>query len=222
MAEIPLEIGVVIGLSAGLIGGGVGLFFALYALGFFQYLGGKKPSPHAVSKDTLYQNLLALNDPAKPYRIIPGDADNTDLVAEWKIVDASWYGIFSKSRLQKAYRSILMLDESRHSVRCFEILGSVAWTAGTAGLTPSVHYSKSHFGGRILFQKSYGVGYGIKDLKSLEAGKVYEYQFDVDEIRGPIIAAVKSSGWEWVPVTARRHVTMGKASLSAPSAVERS
>jgi hypothetical protein len=46
----------------------------------------------------------------------------------------------------------------------------------------------------------------IKQLKTLEAGKVYDYKFDVDEIRGPIIAVVEESGWEWVPVTAKRHV----------------
>jgi hypothetical protein len=146
-----------------------------------------------------------LNEPSKPYHIVKGK--ETDLIAEWKIVDASWYGIFSKSRLRKAYRALLLLDESRRSVRCFEVLGTISWTAGASGLIPNVRYSKSAFGGRILFQKSYGVGYGIKDLKNLKVGKVYEYKFDVNEIREPIIAAVKENGWEWVPVTARRHAT---------------
>jgi len=62
-----------------------------------------------------------------------------------------------------------------------------------SGLTPSVRYSKSAFGGRILFQKSYGIGYGVKDPKTLEVGKVYEYKFDVNEIREPIIATVKKT-----------------------------
>jgi hypothetical protein len=51
------------------------------------------------------------------------------------------------------------------------------------------------------------VGYAIKDKTPLEVGKVYEYKFDVDEIRGPIEAVVKEGGWEWVPVVARRHAT---------------
>lgn len=198
-----METGIAIGLIAGLLGAGVGLFFALYALGFFQYLGGKKPDPHAVDKQTLQQAILTLNHPGKPYHIVPGEI--SDLMAEWKIVDATWYGIFNKSRLKKAYRALLLLDEARHSVRCFETIGTISWTAGANGLTPTVHYSKSSFSGRILFQKPYGVGYGIKDPKSLEAGKVYEYRFDIDEIRAPIIDTVKSNGWEWVPVTAKRH-----------------
>jgi hypothetical protein len=198
-----MEVGLIVGLSAGLLGAGVGLFFALYALGFFQYLGGKKADPRAVDKKTLQHALMALNDPSKPYHLVPGE--DTDLIAEWKIVDASWYGIFSKSRLSKAYRALLFLDEARHSVRYFEIIGTVNWTVGVTGLTPTVHYGRSFFSGRILFQKSYGVGYGIKAPKTLEAGKVYEYRFDVDEIRAPIIDTVRAKGWEWVPVTARRH-----------------
>jgi len=198
-----MEVGLIVGLGAGLIGAGIGLFFALYALGFFQYLGGKKADPRAVDKQTLQQALMALNDPGKPYHIVTGEI--SDLMAEWKIVDATWCGIFNKTRLSKAYRALLLLDEARHSVRCFEIIGTVSWTAGATGITPTVHYSRSFFSGRILFQKSYGVGYGIKDPRTLDAGKVYEYRFDVDEIRAPIIETVKANGWEWVPVTAKRH-----------------
>jgi hypothetical protein len=193
--------------SRSIFGGGVGLFCALYALGFFQYLGGKKSSSNAVNKGTLCQKLLALNDPSNPYRILEGTTEKTDLLAEWKIVDASWYGIFNKSHLRKVYRALLLLDESRHSVRCFEVVGTVSWTAGTGGPIPRVRYSKSAFGGRILFQKSYGVGYGIKDLKTLKIKKVYEYKFDVNEIRDPITTVVRENGWEWIPVTARRHAT---------------
>jgi hypothetical protein len=41
----------------------------------------------------------------------------------------------------------------------------------------------------------------------MDVGKVYEYKFDVDEIRGPIEKMTKELGWEWVPVTAKRHVS---------------
>ena len=202
------DLGLIAGCLGGGIGGGVGLFLALRALGFFQYLGGRKSSPLAVGKEILMEELLALNDDSRPYRIIRGE--DTDLIAEWKIVDASWYGAFSKNRLKKAYRALLLLDGARHTVRCFEVLGSVNWSAGAQGLTPSVRYSKSAFGGVILFKKSYGVGYGLNNPKALKLGKVYEYKFDVEEIRGPIRATVLENEWEWVPVAARRHATYGK------------
>ena len=187
------------------IAAAAGVYFALYAAGFFNYLGGKKRSPNAVNKKILVKKLLDHNDPSKPYQIVKGN--DTDLLAEWKFVDAKWYGLFNKNGLKSAYRARLLLDEERHSVRCFEELGSVSWSVGVNGITPSVHFQKSKFGGRILFQKSWGVGYGGKQLSPLEAGKVYEYKFDIDEIRGPIIEIIKENGWEWVPVTARRHTT---------------
>ena len=165
-----------------------------------------------MGRDVLYGKLLALNDPARPYSIHVGE--DTDLIAEWKIVDASWYGILSKSRLRQAYRARLLLDEKRHSVRCYEELGSINWTAGTDGLTPIVHYSSSFFGGRILFKKEYAVGYALKKLSPLETGQIYNYMFDADEIRGPLIAEVNDVGWEWVPVTAKRLATYQSSSSS--------
>ncbi|MBS7645375.1 hypothetical protein KEJ44_04965 [Candidatus Bathyarchaeota archaeon] len=200
-----MDIGLVAGLI-GLVAAGVSLYIVLYTLGFFQYLGGKKPSPiPPVSKRELEDRLLSLNDPLKPYRIMRGD--DTDLVAEWKIADSEWWGIFNKSGLKYAYKASLLLDEGRHSVRCYEQLGYITWTAGLDGIKPHVTYQRSFFGGRILYKKEWAKGYGIKQLKPLEAGKVYDYKFDINEIRGPLIVAVEEGGWEWVPVTAKRHVT---------------
>jgi hypothetical protein len=194
----------IVGLLAGLITAGIGIFFALYGLGFFNYLGGKKCRPDAVPVSVLEQKILTLNDASKPYHIIKGD--DTDLIAEWKIADANWWGIFNKNHFNKTYRAYLRLDEARHSVRCFEQLGSVTWSAGMSGFTPMVNFNKSNFSGRILYQKEYAVQYGITDISQYQAGKVYEYKFDVDEIRKPIIDVVRQLGWEWVPVTAKRHV----------------
>jgi hypothetical protein len=176
----PIAVSIVIALIA--IAAAV--YFILYAAGLFNYMGGKRSDPDAVSKEILIKKLLSLNDQNKPFQIEKGE--ETDLVAEWKFVDPKWYVLFNKNGLKSAYRSFLLLDEGRHSVRCFEELGSVSWTTG-AGLVPSIHFQKKHFGGRILFQKSYGAGYGVKKQSSCEPGKVYEYKFDIDEIRTPII-----------------------------------
>lgn len=69
-----------VGLLIGLAGAAAGIYVALYAAGFFQYLGGKKSSPNAVNKETLFSRLIALNDPSKPYCLVRGK--DTDLVAE--------------------------------------------------------------------------------------------------------------------------------------------
>jgi hypothetical protein len=209
----------IIALVLGLAAAGVGIYFALYAAGLFQYLGGKRASPSATSKKELIKQLLALNDPSKPYHLAKGE--DTDLVAEWNIVDATWYGIFSKNRLSETYRACLLLDEDRHSVRLYEELGTVNWSGGTRGLTPMIHYRKSFFHGRILYKKEWGKGYGIKQLSPPEVGKVYDYKFDINDIRGPIMAAVKQNGWEWVPVTAKKYATYRQPSSTTPATAEK-
>jgi hypothetical protein len=48
-----------------------------------------------------------------------------------------------------------------------------------------------------------------EDLHKLVAfaRATFRHPFSSKEIRGPIISAAEESGWEWVPVTARRHAT---------------
>ena len=193
----------IIGGLIGLMGAGVGIYFALRAFGFFEYLGGKRNDPAAVGKDVLLQRLLGLNSDNAPYQI--SRCKDSDLVAEIKVVDAKWYGVFSKNRLREVYRIIMLLDESRRSVRFFEDLGKLEWSVGTAGLKPMVHYSSSFFRGRVLFKKEMGVGYAFRNTWPLEFGKVYDYKFDIDELRAPLKETVEKSGWEWVPVSGRRH-----------------
>ena len=189
-----------------LVAAAIGILFAFRATGHFEYLGGRgKNTIPPLPKEVLLHKLLNLNAPSLPWQIRQGE--NTDLLAEWKIADATWYGIFSKNRLKTAYRAYLLFDESRHAVRQYEEFGSVTWLAGTSGVIPMVHYTKRFFGGRILFKKSYGVGYGFKTPHPASAGKVYSYHFDIDEIRIPIVTAVENAGWEWVPVTGRRNAT---------------
>jgi len=51
------------------------------------------------------------------------------------------------------------------------------------------------------------VAYGIKSLKPFETGELYNINFDVNMIRGPIIETVERAGWNFTPVSARRHAT---------------
>jgi hypothetical protein len=137
-----MTVGIMIGILAGLLGLGVGIFFALYALGFFQYLGGKRPGDIApIARDLLFGRLLGLNDLSKPYRLYQGL--NTDLVAEWKFVDAKWYGILSKSGLKQSYRAMIFSIQNAICGAVFlnkaaPVTGVREWGHGT-----SLHYGSS-------------------------------------------------------------------------------
>lgn len=157
------------------------------------------PGVSPVSRLELRDRLLALNTPERPFSVQEGE--ETDLVAEWKIVDASWWGVFSKAGLKKAYRLLLALDEDRREVRAFEEEGSIDWQAGA----PGVSYSRQKFQGITLSRYERGVGYGLKE-GTLEPGKVYDYRFDVREIKGPIVAIVTAAGWRFAPALWKRQV----------------
>mgnify|MGYP001611086541 CR=1 FL=1 len=186
----------------GLIAVGVAIWAMLWGMGFFQYLGGNKKISSAIGKDALKEKILALNSSELPYRITL--AKETDFLLEWKIADAKWYGIFSKEKVAKTYHAFILLDDNRKTARYYEELGSVEWHIGTSGISkPRVRYREEFFKGRILFKKSYGAQYGIKDNKTF--GKVYEYKFDIGYARNPLKKIVEESGWEFVPVVRKAH-----------------
>lgn len=93
-------------------GVGRATFTRIWGFGRSKQLEGSKTSfTPPVSKEELKQKLLALNSPNRPYEIKP--AEETDLLVEWKIVDAHWYQIISKERLTETYRAYIRLDEDR-------------------------------------------------------------------------------------------------------------
>jgi hypothetical protein len=143
-----------------------------------------------VSRQELVDRLLALNDPARPFSVAPGE--KADLVVQWNLVDATWWEAFQKAGLRKAYRLRLALDEGRHEVRAFEETGSIEW-----GVGPQIRFEGSWFQGIVLFHKERAVAYGLKSLAPPEVGKIYDYSFDVDEIKGPVIDIVTGGGWRF-------------------------
>lgn len=178
------------------------IWVMLWGMGFFQYLGGKEKSPSAVGKKELKEKILGLNYPNLPYQIRA--SKETDFILDWKIVDAKWYGIFSKEKLEKTYRGFILLDEERKTVRYCEEMGEVSWHIGTDGLwQPSVKFRAEFLKGRILFRKSWEVQYGIKD--NLTLGKAYEYKFDIEQVRNPLKKVIEENSWEFVPVIRKSH-----------------
>ena len=51
-----------------------------------------------LTHEQVKQNILAINRSSSPFKIIDGMDEGVDLIAEWKIVESSWYEWFLKSR----------------------------------------------------------------------------------------------------------------------------
>lgn len=159
-------------------------------MGLFGF--GKKPN-----KDTpvlpageVRRRLLALNRDTAPYQIIEGAAENVDLIAEWKIVDARWYEIFAKANLTKVFRIYMKFDEAKHEVRAKDEEFTLEWRAGV----PSLSVSASKFSGQKTSME-FGTAYAFTE--EFKPGQVYNYRFNTSEIKKPIQEAVTACGWTY-------------------------
>lgn len=144
----------------------------------------------------VYERLAAIGGDQVPFSVGPDPDGAADLVVQWKIVDAQWYEIFGKAGLEKAHRILLALDEADHQVRVLEESWEVQWSAGV----PSFSLSAEKFQGRTLGSKEFGKAVGFRGVDPLDVGTIYEYRFDVGEMKDPIIQVVTTSGWSYVPV----------------------
>lgn len=166
-------------------------------MAFFDFLTGtKRPAANvaAISKSALRDKILALNDDKKPFRVLDGSAEGADLIMEWKIVDAEWYETFAKAGLTQVFKIYINLDEEKHELRPLDKEYSVAWTAGV----PTLSIAASAFRGQKS-EISFGGTYGMKADGSF--GKIYEYQFNTEEMKQPLREVTLASGWIYKPRT---------------------
>ena len=168
----------------------------------FPSCGGEKseqagPSQAAVRAQPaarLKSELLAINRETAPFLIREGAHEGVDLVAEWRIVDAAWYEIFAKAGLKRVFRVLIKFDPARGEVRTIDLAWDVEWRAGV----PTLSLAGSTFTGQ-QWERSFGTGYAFRE--NGRYGKVYDYRFDTDELKGPLREAVRRAGWRWRPVS---------------------
>ena len=176
-------------------------------MGFFDKLKGVKEAKEGVAPvppEELHRRLLALNSDQIPFAVSDGPGgDGGDVVTEWKIVDASWLEIFAKAGIQKSHRIYLTFEPSATEVRVLEESWDVEWRAGV----PEMRVSAEAFRGRTLGSKSFGTGYAFKGVNPLDYGQVYNYKFDVAEMKEPLTEVVTGSGWSFRPVMTKGNLT---------------
>jgi hypothetical protein len=159
----------------------------------FDWLTGtKRPAAGVAAKSAaqVRADLLAVHRPTAPFTIRDGQRENVDIVAEWRIVDAKWYGIFSKSGLTKVFKVLIKLDAQTHEARAVDQAWSVEWTAGI----PTLTLEAEAFRGQTT-EVSFGTAYAFTEQG--EFGQVYNYKFRSSEIKTPLQDAVTKAGWTW-------------------------
>jgi hypothetical protein len=159
----------------------------------FDFITGSKSPASGVAKQpaaTLRTALLGLNRDTAPWQVRDGAAENVDLVAEWRIVDARWYEIFAKASLTKVFKILMKLDEAKGEVRAVDQEWSVEWRAGV----PTLSLSAEAFRGQKV-EMSFGTAIGFRE--NLSPGVIYDYRFTTAEIKTPLQDTVLSNGWRW-------------------------
>jgi hypothetical protein len=159
-------------------------------------LFGKKTAGNvsALSADETKTRLMGLNRDSAPFHIVDGQPEGVDLVAEWKIVDASWYEIFGKAKLEKVFRIYMKLDPEKHEVRAQDHEYTVQWAAGV----PSLKLASSAFKGQMN-SVEFGSGYAFTE--TLAPGQVYKYKFNTGELKKPIQEITAECGWSFKGVS---------------------
>jgi hypothetical protein len=142
------------------------------------------------SREEVLNSLLGLNRPTAPYRLVDGQREGVDLIAEWKIVDAQWNELFAKASISKVFRIYMKLDPEKHEVRAMDREYTVEWRAGV----PALSVSAQAFKGQKQ-EVSFGGAYAFTE--TLAPGQVYKYRFNTNEIKKPIQEAVTASGWTY-------------------------
>lgn len=145
--------------------------------------------------EALRQKLIDLGTSNPSITIRPGE--DCDLYLSYTIVDAKYYGVASKQETAKQYAAKMWLVEAERTVKYREIIQEKEKSLGILP-APKLSFEKSTFKGKVLFKKEKEVAFGFKkpgDPSSF--GKVYDYDFDVKKIRGPVKDMVEANGWRF-------------------------
>ncbi|HEX8448095.1 MAG TPA: hypothetical protein VF652_00770, partial [Allosphingosinicella sp.] len=106
-------------------------------MGWFDWLTGNKPAPSGVKRQSeakLRAALTGVNRKSAPFRVRSGKKEDVDLVAEWKIVDAQWSGIFAEAGIERVFTVLMKFDAAKGEVRAVDREYEVEWEAGVPAL----------------------------------------------------------------------------------------
>lgn len=157
-------------------------------------------SVRAPSAD-LKMKLLSLNNEKLPF-IVTQDPKKADrLVALWKIADEKWIELFAARGLRIQYELRMKIDEDKGRVLAQDNFRKFEYTGGIRGGDVKFSRQLSFFKGIQLFQYERSAQYGViyKDGQ-LKINYAYNYKFNINEVKNPVIQISTGSGWEFRPV----------------------
>lgn len=142
----------------------------------------------------LRRRLLGVSRRDLPFTI--EEQPNGDLVAEWRVVDATWASVFSRAGLKKSLRLRLRLGADR-IVRAIESERAVSWSAGLPGLLAAVSWSRPIRFFHVEAGSAHGLLYRDGEW---HVDAAYQYRYSAIEVKSPVVRAIVDAGWTFRPV----------------------
>ena len=177
-------------------------YVLLVALYFFKGLAWSTradppSSANALPTSALRERLLAINFLDIPFHLETGK-NTAELIAIWRYADAKWLDHARAHGMRRLHRIVLQFDARNRKVRAADFVTAFDWSAGGAGAALNWKFVT----GVVLFQYDRQKVFGLQFTEhgQLKPSLAYSYTFNLQEMKGPLIAAVTGAGWTWQPV----------------------
>ena len=156
-----------------------------------------QPDTRPEPAPSLRGRLLALNQQNVPVQVVASPNDNI-LEITWRYAEAQWFDLMRVHKMQRTHKLELALDDHSHTARVLEY-----WSAFDASAGPNdLHLNWTAARGMQFFEFEHRRVFGVQlDASGKPTGELSKaYTFNLQELKGPIIEAVTTSGWTWQPV----------------------
>jgi hypothetical protein len=149
-----------------------------------------------VTATELAARLEAINLLDVPFQIERGEQPN-EFFATWRYADAKWIDLARVRGMKRTLRTRMVMDEASHKVRATDYFASYDWSAGRGGA--NLEWKAGL--GLVLFQREHQRVFGLQldEQGRFKSELSYSYNFNLEEMKAPLMEAVARAGWDWRP-----------------------
>ena len=154
------------------------------------------PGVMPISAAELGNRLLALNQLDAPWAVTRGKQPH-EYIIDWRYADNKWLSLARARGMSRTYQLVLRLDADAHNARAQDREASVDWSAGAAGFSLDWEANYGITFAEYQYERSYGLQFqdGTPSMTFM-----YEYTFDLQALKDPIMQVVRDAGWNYRPV----------------------
>lgn len=177
-----LTLGLIFGLLAAIVVAFVPyLNFAMRRSFVFEPAAGVVPLDEEVLRD----ELLAINGLRVPVSV---RRKGRKLILGWRYLDAEVWGLLSKQQLRRTYELHVKLDGAKKQAILTDVRKNLRLGAGPDAVRFGFGFVRGY-----LVEVETGQGWNLN--RDLSVDEAYEFKFNPQEIKGPVLDTIVRSGW---------------------------